>query len=113
MINLRLDDLKFDRVLVRGKGDKERIVPLNAAAAEALIAYFSEGRGQFLDAASSPFVFLGPRKGGKLSRMALWYIFAKRAKRVHWKHSLYPSPTGQSEAQCQLLRAETCPGPLS
>lgn len=43
---LATSDLAFDagRVLVRGKGDKERIVPLGRTALEALEAYLREGR---------------------------------------------------------------------
>ena len=43
---LNISDLALDhgRVLVRGKGDKERIVPLGRAAIEALEAYLAEGR---------------------------------------------------------------------
>jgi integrase/recombinase XerD len=44
--SLNTSDLALDagRVQVRGKGDKERIVPLGRAALEALEAYLAEGR---------------------------------------------------------------------
>ncbi len=43
---LSVSDLALDhgRVLVRGKGDKERIVPLGRAAIESLETYLAEGR---------------------------------------------------------------------
>ncbi len=44
--SLNTSDVALDlgRVLVRGKGDKERIVPLGRAAIEALESYIGEGR---------------------------------------------------------------------
>jgi len=46
VVGLSTSDLALDagRVQVRGKGDKERIVPLGRAAIEALEAYMAEGR---------------------------------------------------------------------
>jgi integrase/recombinase XerD len=46
LTGLREEDLSLDagRVLVRGKGDKERIVPLGRAAVEAIEKYLREGR---------------------------------------------------------------------
>ncbi len=46
MVNATLEDLKLDAgyMLVRGKGDKERIVPLGRPAQEALAEYLARGR---------------------------------------------------------------------
>jgi integrase/recombinase XerD len=46
MINAKTEDLKLEAgyMLVRGKGDKERVVPLGKAAQEALTEYLAQGR---------------------------------------------------------------------
>jgi integrase/recombinase XerD len=46
IVGLSASDLSLDagRVLVRGKGDKERIVPIGVAAVDALEKYLAEGR---------------------------------------------------------------------
>jgi integrase/recombinase XerD len=46
IVNAKLDDLKLEAgyMLVRGKGDKERVVPLGKAAQEALTEYLATGR---------------------------------------------------------------------
>jgi integrase/recombinase XerD len=46
MVNATLEDLKLDAgyMLVRGKGDKERIVPLGKPAQDALSEYLAQGR---------------------------------------------------------------------
>ena len=46
MVNAKLEDLKLDAgyMLVRGKGDKERMVPLGRSAQEALKEYLKESR---------------------------------------------------------------------
>ena len=46
MVNARLEDLKLESgyMLVRGKGDKERIVPLGKPAQDALTEYLAQGR---------------------------------------------------------------------
>jgi integrase/recombinase XerD len=46
LVNAALEDLKLDAgyMLVRGKGDKERIVPLGKPAQDALAEYLAKGR---------------------------------------------------------------------
>ena len=46
MINAKLEDLKLESgyMLVRGKGDKERVVPLGKSAQDALAEYLAHGR---------------------------------------------------------------------
>src|SRR3981081_1204826 len=46
VVNARLEDLKLDAgyMLVRGKGDKERVVPLGKSAQTALMQYLADSR---------------------------------------------------------------------
>src|SRR6266481_319443 len=58
IIGVKLEDLKLDLgcVLVRGKGDKERIVPLGRSAMDALSHYLAEARPVLVAGKICPFV---------------------------------------------------------
>jgi integrase/recombinase XerD len=75
IIGVKLEDLKVELgyVLVRGKGDKERIVPLGKLALDALMAYIGPKRNVLAAGKSSPLVFLG-RGGRKLTRQRIWQM---------------------------------------
>lgn len=75
LCQLRLDDVHLSLGVVRprGKGSKERVVPLGRPAIEAIEHYLAEGRRDQLRGASSPFVLIGNR-GRPLSRMGLFKI---------------------------------------
>jgi integrase/recombinase XerD len=75
MTGLRLEDVKLDAgyALVRGKGDKERIVPLGRAAQEVLREYLNQSRPVLLGQRTSPLMFVG-RHGNKLSRQRVWQM---------------------------------------
>jgi integrase/recombinase XerD len=75
IIGVKIEDLKLDLgyVLVRGKGDKERIVPLGKSALDALGTYLGEPRRLLLKGKSSPLVFVG-RGPRKLSRQRVWQM---------------------------------------
>jgi integrase/recombinase XerD len=75
IINIRLEDLKLElgHVLVRGKGDKERLVPLGRAAQDSIRAYLAEGRVRLLNGRVSPLLFVR-RGGGRLTRQRVWQM---------------------------------------
>jgi integrase/recombinase XerD len=75
IVGVKLEDLKLDLgyVLVRGKGDKERIVPLGKSAQDAVSAYMKTTRPILAAGKSSPLLFFG-RDTRKLSRQRVWQM---------------------------------------
>jgi len=75
IVNVKLEDLKLEmgHVLVRGKGDKERIVPMGRAAQDEIRAYMSEGREALLEGKISAMLFVR-RRGGRLTRQRVWQM---------------------------------------
>jgi integrase/recombinase XerD len=75
VVNLRLEDLKLElgHVLVRGKGDKERIVPLGRAAQDGVRAYLAEGREALTNGKVSAMLFVR-RGGARLTRQRVWQM---------------------------------------
>jgi integrase/recombinase XerD len=60
-------------VLVRGKGDKERIVPLGRSAQDALLIYLRDGRPSLAGDKNSPFLFIA-RGAKKITRQRVWQV---------------------------------------
>lgn len=82
---LNVDDVTAveDSVRVRGKGSKQRIVPLGSYARSALDEYLVRVRPMFaVNGRSTPALFLGPR-GGRLSRQSAWLIITAAAEKAH------------------------------
>jgi integrase/recombinase XerD len=75
IIAVKLEDLKLDLgyVLVRGKGDKERIVPLGKSAQGILAEYMKHSRPVLTGQKTSPLLFLG-RGARKLTRQRVWQM---------------------------------------
>ena len=75
LVGVKLDDLKLDLgcVLVRGKGDKERIVPLGQSAQRVLRDYLQSARQALMGKKSSPLLFLG-RGSKRLTRQRVWQM---------------------------------------
>ncbi|MBQ4335401.1 MAG: tyrosine-type recombinase/integrase, partial [Myxococcaceae bacterium] len=71
-------NLRDGFLIARGKGSKERVVPLGDLAIDALSAWIEGGRAAHAKADCSTAIFLGPR-GTPLTRQAIWKIIRKCA----------------------------------
>jgi len=83
-VGLDVDDLDptDGTVLLRGKGGKQRIVPVGSFAREAVDAYLVRGRPELVAAGrGTPALFLNAR-GGRLSRQSAWAVLVKAAERA-------------------------------
>ncbi len=83
-VGLDVDDLDtVDRtVLLRGKGGKERIVPVGSYAVAAVSDYLTRARPGLVSAGrGTPALFLNAR-GGRLSRQSAWSVLVRAAERA-------------------------------
>jgi integrase/recombinase XerD len=83
-VGLDVDDLDPGEgtVLLRGKGGKERMVPVGSYALEAVEGYLVRGRPNLAATGQgTPALFLNAR-GGRLSRQSAWAVLAKAAERA-------------------------------
>jgi integrase/recombinase XerD len=99
-VGLDVDDLDLGdhdgpggTVLLRGKGGKERVVPVGRFACEALSAYLVRARPELVSAAtgSGPAgaLFLNAR-GGRLSRQSAWTVIVRSAERAGVRGEVSP-----------------------
>ena len=83
--NMKMQDMHLDEsyCLCRGKGDKERLVPLNVRAVEAVRLYLEHERGKLQARRGTPadWVLLSYR-GRRLRRERIWELLKHYAKRV-------------------------------
>ena len=92
LVSLKLDDIRADMmpfVLVRGKRDKERIVPLGGEAYRYVKRYLDESRGEILGKKRSPFLFITSR-GGHISRKTFWVLVGLYARKAGIRKNIYP-----------------------
>ena len=91
-VGLDVDDVDDEHGLVRlrGKGGKERVVPLGSYAAAALEAWLVRGRPEAaVRGRGTPAVFLGVR-GARLSRQSAWAALREVAERAELRGHLSP-----------------------
>ena len=108
-VGLDVDDLDLGdgeaggSVLLRGKGSKERIVPVGRYAREAISAYLTRARPDLVAAGADgvskggPALFLNAR-GGRLSRQSAWTVIVKSAERAGVRAEVSPHTMRHSYA---------------
>lgn len=83
-VGLDIDDVDTHArsVLLRGKGGKQRLVPIGRPAVSALDAYLVRGRPDLARRGrGTPAIFLNAR-GGRLSRQSAWQVLQDAAERA-------------------------------
>jgi len=96
LVTLKLVDLSLDSGFLKckGKGGKERIVPLGRDAKEAVKRYLekvrSQSNGKRKKGQSLDVLFIGLKRTGQLSRQAVWQMIRRYAKRARLRKKITP-----------------------
>jgi len=77
-------------VRVRGKGGKERLVPLGRFAQQALDQYLTRARPTFIKNHREEALFLSEKQGNRLSRQSAWSIVSQAATRAGLEKVISP-----------------------
>jgi integrase/recombinase XerD len=80
-LKLRQIVLEPGYLMVKGKGEKERLVPMGELAAECLSTYLADGRIRLLKKAAVAEVFVNGR-GKSISRQGVWKIVKSCARKA-------------------------------
>lgn len=91
LIELRLSKIFMDEeyLVVTGKGDKERVVPMSPAAIVAIREYLPERSTINIKSTDRDFLFLS-RRGTHLTRVMIFYIVKKLAAEAGVRKSISP-----------------------
>ena len=76
-------------VKLKGKGGKERVVPIGSFAVAAVNDYLVRSRPTLLKVSTQKALFLNQR-GGRLSRQSAWNLVAKAAERAGLREQVTP-----------------------
>ena len=91
LVSVEVANLNLDvgYLLVTGKGSKERVVPMNDQARDALCHYLDEVRPRLLKQRTSRFLFVTTR-GVPMTRQGFWKLLRRRARRAGITKSISP-----------------------
>ncbi len=104
LVSLELKDIRLNQgfLICKGKGNKERIVPLNRSSIRWLKAYLSEVRPSW-DLFSSPVLFL-TRRGRAFTRQGIWKILKTYGQAAGLRDRIHPHVLRHSFATHLLER---------
>ncbi|MFA5500193.1 MAG: site-specific tyrosine recombinase XerD [Candidatus Omnitrophota bacterium] len=105
MVDLPTSTINLDMGFIkcRGKGDKERIVPIGTHAKDSIARYIEKVRPSLLKSKSDNHLFLS-RLGKRVSRQSFWKMIKKYAKKARIKKEITPHTLRHSFATHLLER---------
>lgn len=77
-------------VKVRGKGGKERLVPMGKFAQHALDQYLTRARPSMAHGSQSDALFVNEKQGSRLTRQSAWQIVMKAAEKAGIERDISP-----------------------
>lgn len=91
LVNLELAKVYFDEqyVLVLGKGNKERIVPMDQTAIDAIMDYLPDRNALDIKPGEDHILFLN-RRGHRLTRVMIFYIVRRLAELAGIRKTISP-----------------------
>jgi integrase/recombinase XerD len=92
LVNIRRSHLYLDIGFIRviGKGDKERLIPIGASAIKYLLIYLQEIRSKMDNQKGNEDIVFLNRRGGKLSRVMVFYIIKDLAIKAEIRKTISP-----------------------
>ncbi|PKL35149.1 MAG: site-specific tyrosine recombinase XerD [Spirochaetae bacterium HGW-Spirochaetae-1] len=90
-VDLEIDEMDFENsfLSIIGKGDKERIVPVNEEAKRLLLKYLRDSRQDILGTRESEYLFVS-KKGSKLNRKSVWRLLKNYVVRTKITKNITP-----------------------
>ena len=92
LVNLKITDLHLnsDYIKITGKGNKERLVPIGKIAKKLILNYLTTIRVKYPVKKEFVDILFLNRRGGKLSRVMVFYIIKYLAEKAGIKKTLSP-----------------------
>ena len=106
IVNLKIEDLHLDAGFIkcRGKGEKERIIPVGKEATKAINRYLEKVRPELLKKGKISGNLFITRLGGKMTRQTFWKMIKKYLKETRIKKRVSPHTLRHSFATHLLER---------
>jgi integrase/recombinase XerD len=91
LVTLRFTEINLNQGVLRvtGKGNRQRLVPLGAAAIESLQRFLQTARGEILGPRRCDELF-PTQRGAHMTRQAFWHLIKRYARQVGITKSLSP-----------------------
>jgi len=90
-IEIKYGDIDFENsmLMVTGKGEKERMVPIGDEAIRLIRRYLAESRQDILGRRESEYLFIS-KKGSKLNRKSVWRLLKNYVDRTKIEKNITP-----------------------